>query len=40
MATIALSGQGSGSEKMRNNMVQQDVALEEIFEVASEVVLR
>ena len=38
MATIALfSGQGSQYEKMGLDLVQQDAALEEIFEVASEV---
>ena len=36
MATIALfSGQGSQYEKMGLDLVQQDAALEEIFEVAS-----
>ena len=40
MATIALfSGQGSQYEKMGLDLVQQDAALEEIFEVASEVLL-
>ena len=38
MATIALfSGQGSQYEKMGLDLVQQDAVLEEIFEVASEV---
>ena len=38
MATIALfSGQGSQYEKMGLDLVQQDAALEEIFEDASEV---
>ena len=38
MATIALfSGQGSQYEKMGLDLVQQDAQLEEIFEVASEV---